>query len=76
MGLRTQYASDLVNDSPRQMQQWFSGPAWSKAWSDATKLGNDPAYSHLETAFGAATVGDMASTADAQALDKACAAGN
>jgi hypothetical protein len=38
-------------------------------------LGNDPAYTSREAALGVATVGDTASIASAQALDKACAAG-
>lgn len=74
-GLRAQYASNLENDSPVQLTQWFSGPAWATAASDAMRLGNDPAFTALESAYGVATVGDTASIAGARLLDKACAKG-
>jgi hypothetical protein len=74
--LREKYATLVATDSPDQLNQWFSGPAWHTAWSNANSLGDDPAYSHLETAFGLATYGDAASVANARLMDKACTAGN
>jgi hypothetical protein len=74
-GLRGQYAARLAADTPYQLNQWFSGPDWHAAWTDVNKLGDDPAYGNLETAFGVALVGDMASIPDARLIDKACAAG-
>ena len=74
-GLRAQYAANAQNDSPVQLNQWFSGPAWDGARADAVKLGNATAYAGLEAAYGVATVGDTASVANALLLDKACAKG-
>ena len=74
-GLRTQYASNVDNDSPNQLNQWFSGPDWATARTDAQQLGNAAPYASLEAAYGVAMVGDTASIASAQNLDKACAAG-
>lgn len=62
--------------TPYQLNQWFSGPDWAKSQNDLSQLGNDPSYTHLETAYGVATVGDMASIANARLLDKACSAGD
>jgi hypothetical protein len=73
--LRTQYASNVQNDSPVSLNQWFSGPDWAAARSEAGKLGNAPAYSSLVAAYGVATVGDTASIDTARNVDKACAAG-
>jgi hypothetical protein len=74
--LRVEYISRVVADSPYQLNQWFSGPDWAKSYSDVNKLGSDPSYSHLETAYGAATLGDTASVAWAGLLDRACSAGD
>jgi hypothetical protein len=73
-GLRQQYAAQLGADTAYELNQWFSGPDWAPVQSDATKLGNDPAYGNIETALGLVITGDAASTANAQLLDKACAA--
>ena len=73
--LRTQYAYDLVNDSPYQLEQWFSGPDWATARADADKVGNDPAYNSLIADYTVATIGDTASIDTARNVDKACAAG-
>lgn len=73
-GLRSQYAANVANDTPYQLNQWFSSAAWQTEHSDASKL-NDPAYASLEGALGVATVGDTASLAVAREVDKACAAG-
>ncbi len=74
-GLRAQYASNVVNDSPVQLNQWFSGPDWATPRGDADKLGNAPAYTSLEAAYGLATLGDTAGIPNAEALDRACAKG-
>lgn len=71
-GLRQQYAYDLVNDTPNQMQHWFSGGTWTKITADANQLGNDPAYSHLGSALGVAMVADDASMAVLREVDRAC----
>lgn len=74
--LRVQYASNVQNDSPVSLNQWFSGPDWAQARSDAAKLGNSAAFATLVAAYGVATVGDTASVPTAQNVDKACAAGS
>lgn len=74
--LRSQYAARLGTDSATQLEGWLSGPAWNTEYNDQTALGNDPRYSRIEVAFGAGTVGDEATTADAAAMDKACRAGD
>ena len=66
----------MATDTAYQLNQWFSGTDWAKALADMGNLGNDPAYSHLETDYGAATVGDTASIAWARLLDDACSAGD
>lgn len=74
-GLRSQYAANVGNDSPVQLNQWFSGPSWHVVLADGTALGNAPAFSGLEAALGVATTGDTASIPSARALDAACAKG-
>jgi hypothetical protein len=74
-GLRTEYAANVYNDSPYQLNQWFSGSAWQQARAEAGKLGNAAAYSSLIAAYGIATVGDTASLDTARNVDKACATG-
>jgi hypothetical protein len=71
-GLRVAYASNVVNDSPYQLNQWFNGPAWATPNAEMEQLGDDPAFIHLESDYGAATVGDVASAANAANLDRAC----
>lgn len=72
--LRQEYAGKVTIDSAYQMNQWFSSSAWAAVQTDATQLGNAPEFGNLETALGVAMVGDMASTANAASLDKACQA--
>ncbi len=74
--LRREYAGRLAADSPYQLNQWFSGPDWHKSWEDGAALGNDPAYSNLEVAYGTATVGDEAGAATIKQMDEACAKGD
>ena len=74
--LRQQYENRMVTDSPYQLNQWFSSSAWHKSWTDANALGNDPAYSHLEVAYGIATVGDMVDSGTVKQMDGACAKGD
>jgi hypothetical protein len=73
--LRVHYASNVQNDSPVDLNKWFSGSDWAQARSDAARLGNAAAYSTLIAAYGVATVGDTASLDTARNVDKACAAG-
>jgi hypothetical protein len=74
-GLRTQYVSAVVNESPYQLNQWFSGPAWAKVQSGFLEIGDDPVYTKLSVAFSGVTVGDMADDSAAQQADEACEAG-
>jgi hypothetical protein len=71
-GLRQDYVDRATDDTVYQMNQWFSSSDWSKIQDDAEILGNDPAYSELETALGVGMVGDMAGPASAATIDKAC----
>lgn len=73
--LRTEYVSAVVNDSPYQLNQWFSGPDWAKAEADMSNIGGDPTYTNLSVAFAEATIGDMADDNTARQLDKACTDG-
>jgi len=73
-GLRQQYVSRVAADTPYQLNQWFSSRAWSKVQNDSMALGDDPAYSKLETAIGVAIFGDSASASSAKSVDKACEA--
>jgi hypothetical protein len=74
-GLRHQYATNVQNDTPYQLNQWFSSSAWSAEMSDAQKLGATDIYASLAGALGVATVGDTASINVAREVDKACTAG-
>jgi hypothetical protein len=72
-GLRSEYAAKLAAGTlAYALNQWFSSTAWSTVQNDGMKLGNDPAYSNIETASGLIITGDAASTANAAQLDKAC----
>jgi hypothetical protein len=73
--LRTEYVSAVVNDSPYQLNQWFSGPDWAKAEAGMSNIGGDPTYTNLSAAYAEATIGDMADDSTARQLDKACADG-
>ena len=74
--LRAQYYIRVQDDTPYQLNQWFSSPDWSVINSDGAELGDDPAYSHLSTALGSGMVGDVASVSTGREIDQACAAGN
>lgn len=74
--LRREYASRVASDSPYQLNQWFSSAAWRKARSDVNELGADPAYAHLEVAYGLATYGDAAGIPNARLMDAACSKGD
>lgn len=70
--LRQEYAQRLSADTPYQLEQWLSGPAWSVVDADGTKLGADPAFASLGTALGLAEGSAGASMSSALLLDKAC----
>ena len=74
--LRREYVQKITVDTAYQLNGWFSSPAWSTIQNDAMTLGNDPAYSNLETAVGVGITGENASAASAKAIDKACAGAN
>jgi hypothetical protein len=74
--LRGQYVGAIRSDSPRQLDVWFSAPAWEPAFFAQQQIEDDPAYSQISAAFGLATAPDIASIADAETLDAACAAGD
>jgi len=73
-GLRHEYVQKITVDTAYQMNGWFSSADWSKIQNDSMALGNDQAYSNLETALGVGMTGEDASAASAAALDKACEA--
>jgi hypothetical protein len=74
--LRQQYEDRMVTDSPYQLNQWFSSAVWQKEQADAIRLGADPAYTHLEVAFGVGLVGDEADSGTVKLMDSACAKGD
>lgn len=71
--LRDEYVGRVRADTPYQLEQWFSGPAWLPAFQANKPLKTDPAYSQLNTAFTLVSTGAAASVANAELLDKACA---
>ena len=71
--LRDQYVERVRTDTPYQLEQWFSGPAWLPAFQANRPLKTDPDYSQINTAFGLVSTGAAASVANAELLDKACA---
>ena len=73
-GLRGEYVARVRADTPYQLEQWFSSPAWLAAFNANSPLRPDPAYSNLSAAFGLVSTGQAASIASARLLDKACAA--
>lgn len=74
-GLRSEYATRVATDTPFQLNQWFSSPAWGTIQSDALKLPAEGAYVPITAALGVVFNGDTASIANARNLDRACAAG-
>jgi hypothetical protein len=73
-GLRGQYVTRIRSQTPYQLEQWFSSAAWRPAFVANTPLRTDPAYSHLDTAFGLVSTAAAASIASARVLDQACGA--
>lgn len=71
--LRDQYVERVRTDTPYQLEQWFSSPAWLPAFRANSPLKTDPDYSQISTAFGLASTGAAASVANAELLDQACA---
>jgi hypothetical protein len=71
--LRDQYVGQLRADTPYQLEEWFSSPAWLPAFKANSPLKTDPDYSQINAAFGLVSTGAAASVANAELLDKACA---
>ncbi len=71
--LRDQYVGRVRADTPYQLEEWFSGPAWLPAFKANSPLKTDPDYSQINAAFGLVSTGAAASAANAELLDKACA---
>jgi hypothetical protein len=71
--LRDEYLARLRADTPYQLEQWFSSPAWLPAFKANSPLKTDPDYSQINAAFGLVSTGAAASVASAELLDKACA---
>jgi hypothetical protein len=72
--LRGQYAARVqAGDTAFQLEQWFSGGAWQPAFTASSPLLANPGYNGISTAFGMATIGQLASIARAKQLDAACA---
>jgi hypothetical protein len=72
-GLRGQYVTSVQHDTPLQLDDWFSGPAWSPVFTDAVKLQANLAYPRITLAFGQVTAPEFASIPNAKNLDAACA---
>lgn len=73
-GLRAGYVSRVRQDTPYQLEQWFSSPAWRPAFVANGPLRTDPAYGDISTGFGLVSTGASASIGSARLLDQACAA--
>jgi hypothetical protein len=74
-GLRGDYAAQLRQDTPFQLEVWFSSsPPWLVAFNADSLLKSDNSYIEITTSFGLASTAAAASIANARALDKACAA--
>ncbi len=74
--LRGEYVGRLRADTPYQLEQWFSGPAWRLAFQASRPLKTDPTFSKINAAFGLASTGAAASVSNARLLDAACASAN
>ena len=72
-GLRDDYVGPLRAETPYQLEEWFSGPAWRPAFMANKPLKTDPAFSQINAAFGLASTGAAASVSNAKLLDAACA---
>jgi hypothetical protein len=73
-GLRGEYVARLRQDTPYELEQWFSSTVWLPAFTANSPLRNDPAYSNISTAFGLTTTAAAASISSAKWLDRGCAA--
>jgi hypothetical protein len=73
-GLRGEYVSHLRQDTPYELEQWFSSTDWRAAFVASSPLRNDPAYSNINAAFGLVSTAEAASIANAKWLDRGCAA--
>ncbi len=73
-GLRGQYVPHLRQDTPYELEQWFSGNDWQAAFTANSPLRDDPAYGNINTAFGLVSTAAAASIANAKWLDQGCAA--
>jgi hypothetical protein len=73
-GLRGEYVVHLRQDTPYELEQWFSSTVWLPAFTANSPLRDDPAYSNISTAFGLATTAEAASISSAKWLDRGCAA--
>jgi hypothetical protein len=71
--LRGQYVGRVRADTPYQLEQWFSSPAWLPAFEANSPLKIDPDYSRINAAFGLVSDGSTASVGNAELLDDACA---
>jgi len=71
--LRDEYVGRVHADTPYQLEQWFSSPAWLSAFQANSPLKTDPDYIQIDTAFGLVSTGAVASVSNAKLLDKACA---
>ena len=73
-GLRGEYVPHLRQDTPYELEQWFSSTDWRAAFIANSPLRNDPAYSNISTAFGLTSTAGAASVDNAKWLDQGCAA--
>jgi hypothetical protein len=71
--LRDQYVGRVRADTPYQLEQWFSSPAWLSAFQANSPLKTDPDYGQINTAFGLVSTAAAASVSNAKLLDTACA---
>ena len=71
--LRDQYVGRVRADTPYQLEQWFSSPAWLSAFQANSPLKTDPDYGQINTAFGLVSTAAAASVLNAKLLDTACA---
>jgi hypothetical protein len=74
-GLRGDYVARLRQDSPFQLEVWFSSsPQWLAAFNANSPIKADPHYVYISTAFGLVSTAAAASVSNAKLLDQACAA--
>lgn len=74
-GLRGDYAAQLRQDTPFQLEVWFStSTPWLVAFNAESPLKADNSYIDVTTSFGLVSTAAAASIANARLLDRACAA--